>query len=353
MFKLLKKKHNVLGYRFDIEDIFFEKVNNDRFVFKTDKYENFVTREFFGNPVFWNGYFILSNPNTKKIVFFKDGKKFKEDNYCVKQTMGEYLVTVLRTKSERSIIFLNKDFTIAFKKDFRVGGVAYSNDNLIACPEIAVADKLHIFQVSDGKFRFDTVDISHNTWKDSEGKKRQGEIIQIIGQWNNELIVCIGKYRIVSFDLDTFEELWRIEDFLADVSSDPMFNFKNPAVKIKWKLLAKENKAYLLINNLLYILDLETKKSILTKDFNDGNQEWLFKHFRVYDDYITFSANNEFALFPMVVGVMDRHTHEILWTEKSDSYYFEEAPQLKDNKLYVLTSYDIDSEKTLYIYERE
>ena len=104
------------------------------------------------------------------------------------------------------------------------------------------------------------------------------------------------------------------------------------------------------MQNCLFEIDLNNKKSQLIKDYNKaGDQEWYFKNSRLYDDYITFSGANVLGKFPMIAGVIDRDTKEILWTIKCEAgIYFEEAPQIKEDRLYIL-----DSSKTLHIFEKE
>ncbi len=349
MFKLLKKETKTKFYSIEKDLVIVKDTDKDYYNVSTQDYSFTIEKKCAGRtPFYWNDLMVFSSSNNKKTVFFKNSKEFKKENHFSFAKMEKYLITSLKTESERSIIFLDQNFNIAFKKDFIIGGSAYSNHTLFACSEFITSDKLNIFQLSDDMFKFDTVDISHNTWENLEGKKHQGEIIQIIGQWNNELIVFIGRFRIVSFDLDTFEELWRIDDFLGDISSNPIFDYTFPSAVANWKLSAEENKAYLFIQNLFYILDLETKKSALIKDFHNDNEKWYFSKTRFYDDYITFSGATRPAMFTMFIGVIDRKTNKVIWSAESQTDFFTEAPQLKDNKLYAL-----NNDKTLYIYERE
>ncbi len=350
MYEILEKKDKIQGYNLEVEDLFFQINAKDEFKIFTKKYSTKVDKEVFGNPFYWNDYLILSNVNKYKCSFFSDGKEVLRKDFHSRSEIGDYLISTYKKERKKYIQFLNKELKVVFEKEFRSGSY-YSNKNLHVCAEVALANKINVFLVSD-TIKFYTIDITNQQWSNIEGERFDGKVFQIIGQWKNELLVFIGKFRLVSFDLETGKELWRIDDFIEEVSSNPIFDFSSGSMSgfVKWHLSEAENKAYLLVQNCLFELDLNTKKSQLIKDYNESTeQEWYFKHSRLYDDYITFSGANVLGKFPMVAGVIDRNTKEILWsTECKPGIYFEEAPQMKDNKLYVL-----DSSKILHIFEKE
>lgn len=350
MYKPLEKKDKIQGYNLEVEDLFFQVNEKDEFKVFTEEYSIQIDKEVFGNPFYWNGYLIFSNVNKYKSSFWLDGKEIFRKDFHSRSEIGDYLISTYKKERKKYIQFLNKELEVVFEKEFRSGSY-YSTKNLHVCAEVATANKINVFLVSD-TIKFYSIDITNQQWSNLEGEKFDGKVFQIIGQWKNELLVFIGKFKLISFDLDTGKELWRIDDFIQEVSSNPIFDFSSGSMSgfVKWHLSEAENKAYLLLQNCLFELDLNTKKSQLIKDYNESTeQEWYFKHSRLYDDYITFSGANILGKFPMVAGVIDRNTKEILWTTKCEpGVYFEEAPQIKDNKLYIL-----DSSQTLRIFERE
>lgn len=350
MYRLVENKYKIRGYNLEVENLFFQVNGNDEFKVITEEYSIQIDKDVFGNPFYWNGYLVFSNVNNRKSSFWRDGKEiFRKEFDSVNHT-GDYLISYHKKEGKRYIQFLDKELHVVFEKEFRIGK-HYATKNLFVSAEVATANKINVFLASD-TIEFYSIDITSQQWSNLEGEKFDGEAFQIIGQWKNELLVFIGKFRLVSFDLETGKELWRIDDFIREVSSKPIFDFpsRNMSGSVKWHLSESENKAYLLVQNCLFELDLNNKKSQLIKDYNESTeQEWYFKNSRLYDDYITFSGANVLGKFPMVAGVIDRNTKEILWTTKCESgIYFDEAPQIKDNKLYIL-----DSSQTLHIFERE
>lgn len=352
MFELREKKSDILGYLLEGESVFFQKRDENNHNVITKKYSGKIDKDAFGNPFYWNGFLIFSNPNTRQSSFWKDGRKIKRDEgFYFLGNAGDYLIASFKKERKKSLKIINKDFDIIFEKEFRTGGRDYICSNLYACGEIAKGNKINTFLISD-EVKFNSADITDNYWYNLEGDKFQGKVFQIIGQWKNELLVFIGKFRLLSFDLETGKELWRIEDFIEDVSSNPIFDFSSGSMagSVQWLLIEGDDDAYLLVRNCLFKLNLNEKKSHLIKDYNQESElEWYFKDSRLYDNLITFSGANTLGKFPMVAGVIDRNTKEILWTTRCESgVYFEEAPQIKDNKLYIL-----DSSKTLHVFERE
>lgn len=164
-------------------------------------------------------------------------------------------------------------------------------------------------------------------------------LVQILNYRDESFLLLYEDGRMQNIDFLSKDEIWTIQA----VNQEKLLS-------VKWHLSESENKAYLLVQNCLFELDLEEKESQLIKDYNESTeQEWYFKHSRLYNDYITFSGANVLGKFPMVAGVIDRDTKEILWTIKCEpGIYFEGAPQIKDNKLYIL-----DSSQTLRIFKRE
>ncbi len=168
----------------------------------------------------------------------------------------------------------------------------------------------------------------------------KSKLIQIINVQDDLVLLFYDDGIVTCFDLATKEEFWSLS--IVDGIESHLFS--------KLLLDGKTYKAYLFASHYLFELDIKEKKSLLIKDYNKESElEWYFKDSRLYDDVITFSGANTLGKFPMVAGVIDRNTKEILWTTKCEpGIYFEEAPQIKDNKLYIL-----DSEKTLHIFEKE
>ncbi|MDO6490964.1 MULTISPECIES: hypothetical protein [unclassified Cellulophaga] len=345
MYRLLEKRDKIDSYNLEAEELFFQKTSDNKITILTKDSSAKIDKEVFGIPFYWNNYLVFSNVNKKKSSFWNNGKEIFRKEFDSVSHIGDYLITLYKKERKKHIQFLNKKLEVIFEKEFNTGG-HYTAENLFVSLEVATANKINVFLVSD-TIKFYSIDITNQQWSNLEGEKFDGEVFQIIGQWKNELLVSIGRFRIVSFDLEKGKELWRIDDFIEEVSLNPIIESKKRN-SIKWLLSEVESKAYLLVLNYLFELDLNQKKSQLIKDYNNlGEKEWYFKYSRLCDNYITFSGANVLGKFPMVAGVIDRNTKEILWTTKcKPGIYFEEAPQIKEGKLYIL-----DSSKTLHIFE--
>mgnify|MGYP000341988789 CR=1 FL=1 len=110
-----------------------------------------------------------------------------------------------------------------------------------------------------------------------------------------------------------------------------------------------QGMAYVFARKYLIQLDLKEKKASLIKDYlKETEFDWSFKYVRIQGNHITFSAGEGFK-FASYFGVICKKSKEILWSAKCNSgSYLVEAPKINKNKLYVL-----DSDKTLYVYEKK
>lgn len=345
------KKQEKKGGRYNSErDIIYTvKFLNDKAHIDFEDYKIEIEKKEFGIPFFWEQYFIVSNPNSKKVNIFSGANFVKNLSGFINRVNKEYLILSKKVGSNRSLNILNEDFNIIETFD-NSWAQWFINADVFIFSEYRNLNTLKVYSFRTKSIVEITVPLEE--WSSLDGEKNKNRIYQTIGQWKNELLVFIGKFKLISFDLETGKELWRLDDFLKEKSSNPIFDLpsRNMSGSVKWHLSASENKGYLLVQNCLFELDLNTKKSQLIKDYNESTeQEWYFKNSRLYDDCLTFSGANVLGKFPMVAGVIDRNTKEILWTIKCEpGIYFEEAPQIKDNKLYIL-----DSSQTLRIFERE
>ncbi|EWH10474.1 hypothetical protein KLA_16702 [Cellulophaga geojensis KL-A] len=345
MFREIEKKESV-GYGLSERGFYNIRFLGEKAEIDFDSYQITIDKKDFSNSFFWKEYFIISNSNSKNVSVFLGDSLIDNLSGFINSVNNEYLILNKKVSSDRSLNILNKDFNIVVTFENSWAKWLINTDVFI----FSEYRNLEILKV----YNFNTksiieISIPLDEWSGLDGEKNKNRIYQTIGQWKNELLVFIGRFRLISFDLETGKELWRIDDFIKEVSSNPIFDFTNGvSAYVKWHLSGSEDEAYLLVRNCLFKLDLNNKKSQLIKDYNESTeQEWYFKHSRLYDDYITFSGANVLGKFPMVAGVIDRNTKEILWTTKCEpGVYFEEAPQIKEDKLYIL-----DSSKTLRIFE--
>ena len=344
---MYKRKTSEANFRFSPEknatysiDFFDENVE-----INTKEFNINIDKSTFGMPFFWRDLFIISNPNSRKTSIYKNDSLIKEISGFIRSSNQDYLILTKKEGGNRSLNILNKKFEL--EKTFENGWAQWFINS-----DVFIFSEYHNLEIVK-IYNFNTktiieISIPLKDWNSLDGEKNRNRIYQTIGQWKNELLISLGRFVLVSFDIETGKELWRIDDFIQEVSSNPIIESKRRG-SIKWLLSEVENKAYLLVLNCLFELDLNQKKTQLIKNYNEsGEQQWYFSNSRLYDEYITFSGANQLGKFPMVAGIIDRNTKDILWSTKCEpGIYFEEAPQIKEGKLYVL-----DSSKTLHIFEQ-
>lgn len=339
-------KEDIESYQLDDGTVYFDKVDGTSRMIAEGVTVLLDTQ--FAVHFSWNNLLVLTDPNSQITSFWDKGKEVKRLEFFSLGVSNGNLFVTYRKDGSKYLEVLNANFESVFKQVFKVGGHNYFNSNLFVCSEYLKANKINVF-TSDHTLK--SIEIENNYWLTSDEDKVKGQVFQVIGQWRDELLVFIGKFRILSVDINSGEENWRIEDFLEPISGQTAVTFtKSKRLPVKWDLDERDDKAYLLVQNNFFELDLEKRKSRLVRDYNESSDlEWDFKKSRLYDDLITFAAANTLGAFPNVVGVIDKNTKEILWTTKCEpGIYFEEAPQIKDDKLYIL-----DSSKTLHIFEKE
>ncbi len=161
----------------------------------------------------------------------------------------------------------------------------------------------------------------------------------------DELVLFLYDDKTIScIDLKTKEEVWN-KQLLEGISNKEIIQ------DIHFDLLNSfgDDTVYFLAQNYLLEFKANSESPLISiRNYNENSElDWYFKDSRLYEDYITFTGSNVLGKFPMVAGVIDKKTKEVLWSVKCESgIYFEEAPQIKGNKLYIL-----DSKKTLHIFE--
>lgn len=313
---------------------------------------SFFDKDIFKSDLVWFDYVVKTDPNNQVSTFWINKKEAKNKKFYTLGKCNELLITSFKENGKKTIEFLDSEFRSIYKTEFKVGTLTFSYKPFFIFDEYLKGDKIHIFNLNNN-ISFKSISILDNKWlsTDTDDKKYyDGRIFQIIGVWNNQLLLHLGRYRLIALNVDTGEELWRIENFLKEIEDDKTIHFKLGIKTVTdWILDETEDVAYLFARKYLIKLDLKQKKASLIKDyFKDTGFNWSFKYVQIQDNLITFSAGEEFK-FPSYFGVIDKESKEILWSTKCNSgSYLVEAPKINGNKLYVS-----DSENTLYVYEKE
>ncbi len=284
------------------------------------------------NPIFltYKSSVFYSNYEGELFEYNNDTKEVtKNKKYSAALNSNHNNIFVITNVLGTKIIDIEKKTTIKELPDVRLTRVVTSSQFIVG--KLGRKGKEII-----------VIDIKNNTNFNIPLISKLNQIVNI----KDELVLLFYADKTIScFDLITKEEVWSkqildgipnrviLEDLFVELLHDKEIN-----------------KIYLLAQNYFFEIDKRGKESILIKDYNQKSDlEWYFKDSRLYGNLITFSGANTLGMFPMVAGVIDKNTKEILWTVKSKpGVYFEEAPQIKGNKLYIL-----DSTKTLHIYKKE
>ena len=183
-------------------------------------------------------------------------------------------------------------------------------------------------------------------------KELEIKISQLVGMWENQLLVWMNNEQLICLDANTGTELWRVTDFfkqfLPGWQSVSQFSFVYCHIE--------NGKLYQLDGDSYWSLDLATQRFELL--WQDTQEEYLTIIHKTYtEDFIYFTASRTYGLVPYLIGVFNRKTLSIDWlhdmtlpqnTENKFCNSLNQAPQVDGDKLYVL-----DSGGTLHIFEKE
>jgi hypothetical protein len=182
----------------------------------------------------------------------------------------------------------------------------------------------------------------------SKEPPEDASIQQIIGIWEHQLLVFLDNNQILSLDINKGKILWELPDFDVHFPTGPSVA---KAMYFHWHL--ENGKLYILKHHQYFSVDLNTQEVALL--WQNEDKTYTISHCTYTENYIYFTAYGK-EIEISILGVFNRKILQIDWLEKMimprmDSYAyvsFNQAPQVSENKLYVL-----DSGGTLHIFERE
>jgi outer membrane protein assembly factor BamB len=182
----------------------------------------------------------------------------------------------------------------------------------------------------------------------SKEPPEDASIQQIIGIWEHQLLVFLDNNQILSLDINKGKILWELPDFDVHFPTGPSVA---KAMHFHWYL--ENGKLYILKHHQYFSVDLNTQEVALL--WQNEDKTYTINHCTYTENYIYFTAYGK-EIEISILGVFNRKILQIDWLEKMimprmDSYAyvsFNQAPQVAENKLYVL-----DSGGTLHIFERE
>ncbi|HAO50764.1 MAG TPA: hypothetical protein DCR35_16555 [Runella sp.] len=204
-----------------------------------------------------------------------------------------------------------------------------------------------------GKYEWE-LDLSSR--KNPEGSRDvEAQIGQLVGVWENQLILTMSNGELVSVDTQTGNILWETQQLETQINQGPPHKWRG---HLSFNGCHIENgKLYEIVGSVYYCIDLTNQAvEILWQD--QRTEEYVTVQHRTYtEDYIYFTGSLNGAFQPHIIGVFNRKTLSLEWVEDMSlpvlpsmgySPSLNQAPQVDGNKLYVL-----DSGGTLHIFEKE
>jgi len=188
-----------------------------------------------------------------------------------------------------------------------------------------------------------------------ESREEEAQIRQLVGIWQNQLIITMTNNELIRIDTQTGKILWETKQLTAQINQGPSYKWRGHLSFNGCHI--ESGKLYEIVGSVYYSIDLLTQAvEILWQD--PRSEDYITVQHRTYtEDYIYFTGSVDGAFQPHIVGVFNRKTLSLEWIEDmslpiSPSMGYpaslNQPPQVTDNKLYVL-----DSGGTLHIFEKE
>lgn len=350
MYRLQEYKERVIQY-YCCEDDFLilQEKENDLVQINSNEINRSFDKSAYFTFYKWNNSLLFSSAEKEIIEVFNKGNKTTEIKGDIYGINNKTIISSIQMDDEKFIIYNSKLKEKAVIENIIGGYHRFIDDDYFVFSEFLKGRTLNFLSLKT--YKLNTISFAEETWfstDEDDTNEYEGKIFQIVGKWNNLLLVHIGRYRLIAIDINTQKEVWRIENFLGEFSSNKFIQFTSRSKAMCNILLdTKKDKAYVFAREHLFEIDLHTKTTKKIKDYKTPDFHWNIRYVKLYDDVISFSAS-EYMKFPSHFGVIDRETKEIVWSTKcKGGRYLTTAPQLHNNKLYIS-----DSENTLYIYEK-
>jgi len=209
------------------------------------------------------------------------------------------------------------------------------------------------------------LDLGGRKYLDDSQQEKIAQITQIISIWENQLLVVMDSGELISIDIHVGQILWSKADIYTrhwDKIGFPCLSLTDWRNRSQfwlnyWHL--EDGYLHNLDGNVYYRISLETQAlEILWQDDLQKESCLTFVHKTYTEDYIYFTGSYNHQLSPYLLGVFNRKTLQVDWLYDfgnqlvNDKDYYahslNQAPQVGENKLYVL-----DSGGTLHIFECE
>jgi len=173
-------------------------------------------------------------------------------------------------------------------------------------------------------------------WTNSKGEHLNGEIVSIIGVWNDLLLLHVTHNKVLAINSAGAIE-WEIENFILPEEQRffPHGERSDIRMTVNWLLNSQKGKLYLLGSHYLFEFDLESRQRTILKDFS-ADMAWLFKAGELHENYILFSGYKHMTGYPDHIGIIDLLQNEVIWEYKTESNaFFKGHPVMHEDRLYI------------------
>jgi hypothetical protein len=240
------------------------------------------------------------------------------------------------------------DFSIIRELPHRyshVFGCRYKNSYL--CSEVTKT-LLRSLSLLTGEYEWE-VDLGGRQYLNAANEPMEAEIQQIIGIWENQLLVSLSNQTLVGIDINKGTILWEKCPWSAYPSLSG--GLANP--------ILEKDSVFWYSYGAYFEFHLPSLRGKLLKEYphtDKSTPPFAIKQAVFTEKYIYFIASQKSVILNNIVGVFNRETLQIDWQEEldilpkksSDPYNSLLQIQATEDKIYVL-----DSGGTLHIFERE
>jgi hypothetical protein len=193
------------------------------------------------------------------------------------------------------------------------------------------------------------VDLGGRQYLNAANEPMEAEIQQIIGVWENQLLVSLSNQMLVGIDTNKGTILW--EKCPWSVYPSLSGGLANP--------ILEKDSVFWYSYGAYFEFHLPSLRGKLLKEYPHTDKSmppFAIKQAVFTEKYIYFIASQKSVILNNIVGVFNRETLQIDWQEEldilpkksSDPYNSLLQIQATEDKIYVL-----DSGGTLHIFERE
>ena len=179
------------------------------------------------------------------------------------------------------------------------------------------------------------------------GEKYPYNVWQFVGIFNDVLWIQLRNFRLLALDIHS-GKLIKLIDFHAETADFT----QNGGSFFPATMYLVEDKIIWLSGSILIRVNLNSYQTEIIKTYHQAprKEQWIFQHNTYHKGKIYFVADygNQYVT-ASYIGVMDANTGEILWWyQQKTNAEFNQAPQVNDTHLYVLSPRGF-----LYIFEKQ